>query len=245
MNEKMTRPLAGRISVWMQAQARAAKAKGLVVGLSGGIDSSVVAALSKMACGDDVLGMIMPCHSNPRSAEDAITVAKKLGVRTQVVDLTAAYDALVKRVPHAEGIELSNVRPRLRMTALYCAAQAMNYLVVGTGNKTEIMIGYFTKWGDGACDLLPIANLYKYQVYELARELDIPHEVVDKAPTADLWEGQTDEDEIGICYADLDAILQGIESGETSNLNPDCLERVRKMIAASEHKRNPVPRFEF
>ena len=245
MSKNMARPIVGRISVWMQAQVRAAKAKGLVIGLSGGIDSSVVAALCKIACGDNVLGLIMPCHSNPTSAQDAATVAKRLGVRTQLVDVTSVYDALVKRVPNAEGIELSNIRPRLRMTALYCAAQAKNYLVVGTGNKTEIMIGYFTKWGDGACDMLPIADLYKYQVRELARELKIPQEIITKAPTADLWEGQTDEGEIGMCYDELDAILQGIESGETSNLNPDCVKRVQDMIAASEHKRCPVPMFEL
>jgi len=243
MSDEITRPLAGRISVWIQNQVREAGAKGLVFGLSGGIDSAVVAALAKMACGENVLAMIMPCHSSPRSATDAQLVARKLGIKTHVTDLTASYDMLVQRIPHSEGIELTNVRPRLRMTALYCAAQSMNYLVAGTGNKTEISIGYFTKWGDGASDLLPIANLYKYQVYELARELGIPEEIITKPPTADLWDGQTDENEIGMTYDELDAILRGIERGEISDFGPASVARVRKLIASSEHKRCSIPAF--
>jgi len=202
-----------------------------------------VAALAKMACGNNVLGMIMPCHSDPRSAADALKVAKSLGIRTHVADLTAAYDALIPKIPHSEGIELTNVRPRLRMAALYCAAQAMDYLVSGTSNKTETMIGYFTKWGDGACDVQPLAGLYKFQVYELARELGIPDEVLAKAPTADLWEGQTDENEIGMTYAELDAVLQAIDTGELAACDPESVERVRKMIADSGHKRRPIPVF--
>ncbi len=243
MSDKINRPLAGQISVWMQNQVQAANAKGLVFGLSGGIDSSVVAALSKMACGDNVLALIMPCHSNPQSAKDAQLVARKLGIKTHYTDLTAVYDALISRVPHAEGIELTNIRPRLRMSALYCAAQAYNYLVVGTGNKTEISIGYFTKWGDGAADMQPLANLYKYQVYQIARELDIPEDIIKKAPTADLWEGQTDENEIGMTYDELDAVLIGLEKGEISNLDPKSIERVKGLIEASKHKREPIPKF--
>jgi len=244
MTDAVGRPLAGQISVWIQYKVKEAGAKGLVVGLSGGIDSSVVAALAKMACGDNVLGLIMPCHSSPQSARDAQMVAGKLGVKTQTVDLTSVYDAFAVKVHHAGGIELTNIRPRLRMTALYCAAQALNYLVVGTSNKTERAIGYFTKWGDGAADILPIADLYKFQVFELARELGIPDEIIAKQPTADLWEGQTDENEIGLTYEELDRVLQGLDSGEISELNPESVERVRRMIALSEHKRNPVPIFQ-
>lgn len=243
MTVDVSRPLAGRISVWIQDQVREAGAKGLVLGLSGGIDSSVVAALAKMACGENVLGMIIPCHSSPESATHAMMVAQKLGIKTHTADLTAAYDLVIPRIPHGDGIELTNVRPRLRMAALYCAAQALGYLVAGTGNKTEISIGYFTKWGDGACDLHPIANLYKHQVYALARELAIPEEIISKPPTADLWDGQTDEDEIGMSYDELDAILQGLEAGEISGFDPASVDRVRHMIRSSEHKRNRIPVF--
>ncbi|MCL5104420.1 MAG: NAD+ synthase [Armatimonadetes bacterium] len=244
MAETVTRPLAGQISVWIQNRVREANAKGVVFGMSGGIDSSVVAALAKMACGENILGMIMPCHSNPKSASDANIVARKLGIKTHVSDLTATYDTLVPRIPHAEGIELTNVRPRLRMAALYCAAQSLGYLVMGTSNKTEMAIGYFTKWGDGACDIQPIANLYKHQVYALARELDIPEEVISKPPTADLWDGQTDENEIGMTYDELDSILEAVETGEISLFPSASVERVRKMMAASEHKRCRIPAFE-
>ena len=244
MADTLTRPLAGQISVWIQDRVRVANAKGVVFGMSGGIDSSVVAALAKMACGGNILGMIMPCHSNPMSASDAKLVAQKLGIKTHVTDLTATYDTLVPRIPHSEGIELTNVRPRLRMAALYCAAQAMGYLVMGTSNKTEMAIGYFTKWGDGACDIQPIANLYKHQVYALAHELDMPEEVIKKPPTADLWDGQTDENEIGMTYDELDTILSALESGEISNFPPASVERVRRMIKVSEHKRCKIPAFE-
>jgi len=243
MADNVLRPLAGRISVWIQDRVHEAGAKGLVLGLSGGIDSSVVAALAKMACGENVLGMIMPCHSSPESSAHAKLVAQKLGVRTHLADLTGAYDVLVPRVSHLQGFELTNVAPRLRMTALYCAAQALGYLVVGTGNKTEISIGYFTKWGDGACDILPLANLYKHQVYALARELEIPQEVIQKPPTADLWEGQTDEGELGITYDELDRTLRAMESGELSDCDPSIVERVKVMISSSEHKRRPIPAF--
>jgi len=186
----------------------------------------------------------MPCHSHPDSAAHAMLVARKLGIKTHVADLTTAYDALVSHVPNSGGIELTNIRPRLRMSALYCAAQSLNYLVVGTGNKSERMIGYFTKWGDGAADIAPIANLYKHQVYSLAHELGIPKEVIEKAPTADLWEGQTDENEIGMTYKELDAVLDGIESGVLAGLDPKLIEKVRMMIARSEHKRLMCPAFQ-
>ncbi|MCE5315321.1 MAG: NAD(+) synthase [Armatimonadota bacterium] len=240
----IARPLAGQVSVWMQDRVREAGAKGLVLGMSGGIDSSVVAVLAKMACGDNVLGMIMPCHSNPASAEDAKLVARKFGIKTHFADLTATYDVLVPRIPHVEGFELTNVRPRLRMTALYCAAQALGYLVAGTSNKTELAIGYYTKWGDGGSDILPLGNFFKHQVYQLAREIDMPQEVMDKAPTADLWEGQTDENEIGMTYSEIDAILAALESGELSGFDPASVKRVRTLIAESEHKRCPIPRFQ-
>lgn len=244
MNNRVSSKLAERIIDWLKRQVQSAGAKGLVLGMSGGVDSSVVAGLAKMACGDNVLGLIMPCHSDPQATADAQKVAATFGVETRVVDLGAAYDALVAVVPHKGGMDTANIPPRLRMTALYCAAQSKGYLVCGTSNKTETLIGYFTKWGDNACDLQPLAGLYKHQVYELAREIGVPEEIITKPPTAGLWEGQTDEAEIGMSYAELDTVLKAIESGDVSNCNPESVRRVREMIEASQHKRNPVPVFQ-
>ncbi|MDH7603047.1 MAG: NAD+ synthase [Armatimonadota bacterium] len=236
--------LANRIAAWLRGQVEAAGAQGLVFGMSGGLDSSVVAGLAKLACGDNVLGLIMPCHSSPRSAQDALKVAQHFGIRTHTADLTPAFDALVAAVPHEQGLPTANVAPRLRMAALYCAAQSLGYLVCGTSNKTETLVGYFTKWGDNACDLQPLAGLYKSQVYELAGALGVPQEIIEKPPTADLWEGQTDEGELGITYAELDAVLQAIESGDVGNCNPVSVQRILEMMERSRHKRSPVPVFQ-
>jgi NAD+ synthase len=119
----------------------------------------------------------------------------------------------------------------------------MNRLVVGTGNHSELSVGYFTKFGDGGVDILPLGNLYKSQVRELARELGVPDKIIDRAPSAGLWAGQTDEEEMGITYEALDATLQAIAAGDTSGIEPATLERVQRMIAASEHKRRPAPIF--
>ena len=215
-----------------------------VLGLSGGIDSAVSAALAARALGpENVWGIIMPHRSsNPESREHAELVARQLGIRSEVIDISPQIDA------YFQGRQCTNVRrgnkmSRERMSVLYDYSAELPALVVGTSNKTETMIGYFTKWGDNACDIRPIADLYKFQIYELARELAVPEEVIGKAPTADLWDGQTDENEIGMTYEELDSILQALESGELAKLNPDRVERVRMMISASVHKRAPVPYF--
>lgn len=137
----------------------------------------------------------------------------------------------------------ANVRPRLRMTTLYYIANLVNGIVVGTGNKSEAMIGYYTKYGDGGVDLLPIIDLYKHEVRALARQVGVPQSVIDRPPSAGLWQGQTDEDEIGLTYEALDNVLAAIESGDTSATEPTTLDRVTSMIAVSEHKRQPVPAF--
>ncbi|MGQ9456217.1 MAG: NAD+ synthase [Armatimonadota bacterium] len=244
MNKSVSSSLVERIVDWLKHQVRDASAKGLVLGMSGGVDSSVVAGLAKMACGDDVLGLIMPCHSDPQATADAQSVAATFGIETRIVDLSTAYDALIAVVPHKGGMDTANIAPRLRMTALYCVAHSMGYLVCGTSNKTETLIGYFTKWGDNACDLQPLAGLYKHQVYELARNIGVPERIIAKPPTAGLWEGQTDEAEIGMSYAELDAVLQALESGDVSGCNHESVRRVRKMIEASQHKRSLVPVFQ-
>ena len=159
-------------------------------------------------------------------------------------------DAAVAPVPvNAVGHDMrrklatANVRPRLRMTTAYYVSNLVNGIVVGTGNKSEAMIGYYTKYGDGGVDLLPIIDLYKHEVRAVARQIGVPQSVIDRPPSAGLWQGQTDEDEIGLTYEVLDSALAAIESGDTTSVRPETLERITKMNAISEHKRQPIPAF--
>ena len=215
----------------MREQAKDAGAKGIVLGLSGGIDSCVVAALAKEAVGKSkVLGLFMPCHSQPQDLADAKIIARQLGIKTKLVDLTSVYDALLKALPAGSSLAKANLRPRLRMLTLYYFANKFNYIVSGTGNRSEIMAGYFTKYGDGGVDILPIARLLKRDVRKLAAELKIPAHIIAKPPTAGLWPGQTDEGEMGITYAALDDILQRFEDKVKQVLPKAQVGKVKKMI---------------
>jgi len=188
-------------------------AKGIVFGNSGGKDSALVAALCSFAT-DRVLGVIMPCASKRNFGEDkdeALAVAEKYGVQSLVVDLTKVRETLIGSIDLAleSKAALSNIAPRLRMTTLYAIGAEKGYLVAGTGNKSERYMGYFTKWGDGACDFNPIADLSATEVFAFLRYLGAPDHVVTKAPSAGLFEGQTDEKEMGVTYAEIDAYLRG------------------------------------
>ena len=233
--------IAERISSWIRERVEKAGAEGVVLGMSGGIDSSVAAVLAKKALGDRVLGVIMPCHSDPTDLEHARLAAAKFGIVTECVDLTPVFDRLLETLPPGDRMAEGNLKARLRMAVLYYFANSRNYLVVGAGNKSEIMVGYTTKYGDGGADILPLGGLLKKQVREWARELGIPEEIIDKPPSAGLWEGQTDEGEMGITYDELDGILVAIESGDTGECNQEALARVRALMAASQHKRDPIP----
>jgi NAD+ synthase len=241
------------ISTWLRDRVRAAAAQGLVFGLSGGIDSAVVAGLSQLAMADRCVGVLMPCHSNPQDEEDARLVARRFGISVIRAPLEAPYDVLTSLVdnafevvpglrPHATDdlrarVPRANVKPRLRMTTLYLVANRLNYLVAGTGNRSEIAIGYYTKYGDGGVDLLPLGGLLKRQVRDLGRELDVPASIIDKAPSAGLWLGQTDEAEMGFTYAELEAFL---EKGPAA-VAEKTAQRIQHLIAASEHKRALPP----
>lgn len=227
-----------KISSWINGRVHDAGAKGVVLGVSGGVDSAVVAGLAKKALGaKNVLGLFMPCHSQPQDLADAKLVVKSLGIRSELVDLTRSYDALCAAFPPAGGLAKANIRPRLRMITLYYFAQKNNYLVLGTGNKSELMVGYFTKYGDGGVDLLPIAALLKREVRALAKEFGIPQQVIDKPPTAGLWPGQTDEGEMGITYVELDDILQRSEDRKKQLAPKAKVDKVRKMMQRTAHKR--------
>ncbi|MGC8837558.1 MAG: NAD+ synthase [Anaerolineae bacterium] len=233
--------VAERISQWIADQVRRAGARGGVLGVSGGVDSALVAALTAKALPGRALGVLMPCHSQPEDEEWGRLVLQTFGLEALRVDLTPAYDALVGCLPPGSDLARANLKPRLRMATLYYLANAHNYLVIGSGNKSELMVGYFTKFGDGGVDLLPIGGLYKHQVRALARAVGVPQPIVERPPTAGLWPGQTDEGEMGISYEDLDAVLAALEAGEVGHLDAGLVERVRAMQARSEHKRRMPP----
>ena len=255
--------LADEIAGWLRFQMDQVSASRLVLGLSGGIDSAVACALSTMAAGPTrVIAAIMPIHSRLGDVRDAELVASTFEVLPRVIDLVPAHDALIAAMPvdGAAGLEdanvdrahqsmrrqlaLANVKPRLRMTSLYYLANRYNGLVVGTGNKTELAIGYFTKYGDGGVDVLPLGDLDKTAVRGLARVLGVPEPVINKAPSAGLWDGQTDEEEIGITYDDLDRVLATVADEDHGQaIDPTTKDRVSAMVAASEHKRRPIPMF--
>lgn len=225
---------------WLQARVTEAGSKGLVFGLSGGIDSAVVAALAKKAFPGECLGIIMPINSNPQDEKDALLVSAALDLDVSHVDLSQAYSVFLKSLPF-EGESLlasANLKPRLRMMTLYYFAQEMGYLVCGTSNKSELEVGYFTKHGDSGVDLLPIADFVKSEVRELAKALGIPVEVIAKPPTAGLWENQTDEKEMGFTYEILDNYIQTGEGPE------EIAEKIQKMNRTSMHKRLYPPKYE-
>jgi NAD+ synthase len=236
--------LADRIAAWLRAYAQKAGAPGYVVGLSGGIDSAVVGALCRRAVGDQTLGVLMPCHSIAEDGQMARLVAEAFQIETVEVDLGPTFDALMAALPvDPSHLARANTKPRLRMATLYALAQTRGYLVAGTGNKSELMVGYFTKYGDGGVDLEPLGALYKWQVRGLARALGVPQPIIDRPPSAGIWLGQTDEGEMGITYAELDATLAAIEKGQTDGIEPATLAQVQGMMAQSEHKRHTPPVF--
>ena len=228
----------GKIVSWIKQQVKNSGSKGIVIGLSGGIDSAVVAALCKEAVGkNNLLVLFMPCNSNIQDLKDAKIVVNKLGLKSKLVDLSGVYNNFLKVLPEAGSLARGNIKPRLRMSALYYFANKLNYLVCGTGNKSELLVGYFTKYGDGGVDILPIADLFKRQVRRLAQELGIPQSIITKPPTAGLWQGQTDEGEMGITYNELDDVLDRLCNKKKQIASSSKVNKIKKMYRNSEHKR--------
>ena len=231
-----------------------AGAEGAVIGLSGGIDSTTVAYLAAEALGpDSVHGLLMPSTVNAEADEtDAERVAESLGIEYDTIEIGSIVDAFVDAAPeHAaeDRMALGNVRVRTRAVLNYFLANAEDRLVLGTGNRSEAATGYFTKYGDQAVDCNPIGNLYKCQVRQLARDLGVPDDLVTRTPTAAMWEGQTDEEEMGLEYDDLDAILALHVHGplsrhatmETLEIPADAIDRVVELYETSAHKRAMPP----
>lgn len=231
-----------------------ADAEGVVVAMSGGIDSTLTAALAVEALGADrVFGLLLPCNmSSEAGTNDARTMAEGFGIDYEEIHLRPLFRAFEETVADGERSErqaLGNVIPRLRMACSYYAANLGDRLVVGTGNRTELLLGYFTKYGDGGVDFLPLGNLYKTEVRALARHVGIPRRIVEKPSTAGLWAGQTDERELGAPYDTIDAVLRrlvdddlGIErTAVETGTDLALVRRFARMHLDSRHKRATAP----
>ena len=228
---------------WIRNLVESAGVKGIVFGNSGGKDSALVGILCKAAC-ENTVGIIMPCASKRNygeDAEDGRALAEQFGIEARVVDLTAVREQELKAlegVSELNDAAVTNIAPRLRMTTLYTIAAAEGRLVAGTGNRSEIYMGYFTKWGDGASDFNPIADLTATEVFDFLRWLNAPAHIVEKAPSAGLFEGQTDESEMGVTYRAIDTWLQEGTAEEKD------LAVIERFHSRSEHKRRPIPTYQ-
>ncbi len=218
-------------------------ADGIIYGNSGGKDCTLAAILCKAAC-DNTVGVIMPCTSKRNyglDADDAKKLADAYGIETRTADISTIKEALGKSVLEATKTITKNadinIAPRLRMTVLYTIAASENRLVVGTGNRSEMFVGYFTKWGDGACDFNPISDLTVTEVYEFLSYLKAPEFILTKAPSAGLFDGQTDEADMGVGYGDIDAYIN------KESIDAEKAEKIARMHSKSAHKRAPIARF--
>jgi NAD+ synthase len=230
---------------WIMEKVLSAGCRGTVLGMSGGIDSSVVAVLCQQAFPQNTLGILNPCHSISEDEEHALAIAKKFSIETRKVVLDSVFDTMSgimqnnKTDATASRLSEANLKARLRMITWYYFANQLNYMVVGSSNRSEITVGYFTKYGDGGVDIMPLGNLVKSQVRELADFLGIPKVIIDKAPSAGLWPGQTDEADMGFSYDELDRyLLTGQVSDEVKN-------KIESMKAHNQHKRSLPPIADF
>lgn len=237
-----------KIVSWLQKKVQDTGAKGLVVGVSGGLDSAVVAYLIKRAFPNDSLGVVMPIHSNEEDIKDAYSVVEQGQLTYATADLTSTHEkhlqAVIESNKKFEQTESdlmrmtdANLRARIRMSTLYTYATLHQYLVVGTDNKSEWYTGYFTKYGDGGVDILPIVDYTKSEIWEMAAYLGVPQEVINKMPSADLWEGQTDEEEMGTTYTHIDAYLDGKDVPKEDAI------KIRSMHERTAHKRSIPAQF--
>lgn len=218
---------------WIENYVKSAGCKGVIYGLSGGLDSSVVGVLANKIFKDNALGLIMPIEKKGSDFNDAIKLKEEFNLNVKILDLTNAYKSLKNiYAPSTNKLAYSNIKPRLRMTTLYYHAQINNFLVIGTTNLSEFTIGYSTKFGDYGVDFSPIADITKTEIFEFAKHLGIPSSIIEKKPSAGLWEGQSDEDELGFSYEELDNyILKGVGKKET-------VYKIERLIKINSHKKH-------
>ena len=249
-----------RITRFIEDYVENSGATGIVIGLSGGVDSNTIAALSSLSIGGDrVLGLMLPEQetSNQKDIRDATIVSEKFGLKTQVCDITPVLESFYKSIPifdHADKLCKGNIKARTRMIYLYYYANKLNRIVCGSSDKSETMMGYFTKWGDVAADISPIMDLYKTQVRKLAEHLGIPKQLAAKPATPALWPDQLAETELGIHYEILDLILYGLERfmeaeeiAEQLSIQIALVNKIKKRWLSAEHKRRMLlaPKLEY
>lgn len=226
------------LKIWLKDHVQKANASGVVVGLSGGIDSSVSSVIAKKVFPENSLGIIMPCYSSENDKKDAIMIAEEFNIKYKVNNLNDLFECFKKTV-NAEkddiDLALANTKARMRMMTLYYYAAKNNYLVLGTGNWSELKVGYFTKYGDGGVDLELLGHLLKTEVKKLAEHLKIPKKIIDKKPSAGLWEAQTDEEEMGVSYQELDKYIL------TGKAEKEIEEKITTLVKSNSHKTNPIP----
>jgi NAD+ synthase len=238
-----------KIVEFIRSRISDSKASGAVIGLSGGIDSALTAYLTVEALGKDkVLGLMLPEKgiSTKTDIDDAVEIAKILGIDHNIIEISHILSSFSSAIPVFKSNAMTangNLKARTRMCILYYHANLMNRMIVGTGNKTELLLGYFTKYGDGGVDIEPIGDLYKTQVRGLSRYMGVPFRIIEKTPTAGLWPGQTDESELGVSYEMADRILTMLvdEKRKISEVKgkfpPEIVDKLAARISSSEHKR--------
>ncbi|MBN3534580.1 NAD(+) synthase [Mycoplasma procyoni] len=222
---------------WLKDEVKKANMDGVIVGLSGGIDSSLVAAIAKKAFPDNMLGVIMPINSMEKDLDDIKQLTTKFNIPNITIDLKSTYETMIQNFDLSNKLAIANIKPRLRMTTLYALAQDKRYLVLGTDNLSEMFLGYFTKYGDGGVDLLPIVQLTKGEVRQMSREIGIPESIILKTPTAGLWDNQSDEAELGFSYDDFDQYIK-----DKTKLDSNIINLIERQHKITEHKRLPLPR---
>ncbi|RLG30811.1 NAD(+) synthetase [Methanosarcinales archaeon] len=247
--------LKNAIPLFIRVHLKESGASGAVIGLSGGIDSTVAAYLTTHAIGhENVLGILLPVQdlTPGQDTKDAIDIADRLGVEYRVIEISDILRSFSGTIPDYDpgaAVSNGNLIARIRMCVLYYYANLLNRIVIGTGNRTEILIGYSTKYGDSGADIEPLGDLYKTEVFELARHLGVPERIIEKPPSARLWAGQTDEGELGMQYKEIDRILrmlvdEGLSAEEIAarGVSDGSVSRITDLIRTSEHKRHAPPR---
>lgn len=243
------KPVVEKITTFINNKVDEANAQGVVLGLSGGVDSACAICLSQKAVGSEkVFAVIAPEEglTPPEDVEDSVNLCEKLCIDYKVIKINPLVNTFIQTLGEKNDTATANLKPRIRMAALYFFANSKNMLVVGTGNRTELKVGYFTKYGDGGVDILPLGDLYKTEIFSLAKHLGVPKKIIDKKPSAGLWKSQTDESEMGLSYEKLDALLQAFENSskydvDLKDVQKAEIDKIGNMVESSAHKRQTPP----